>query len=402
MTDAFVADRSLIDAQTLARVGRLDEAARLFREHVRFNPRHLTALHWLGLIYFQSGQFDRAQEIMSKALRIEPRFFEAYRIRGLSLMLLKKYPAAPGTFERALALQPNHVELLVNSGLALLELQRPSEALKKFDRALELNPNNAACWNNRANAFVAMERYEEAVVSYDRALALDPTLETARRNRFVVMHKLKRLTRIADFALREMFDAVAPEFDSMMVDGLSYRGHLNVREMAGRVIDTHKAGWRILDIGCGPGLVGEAFTDMAAGGRLDGLDLAPRMIETARKRGIYDELILGDLESVLNEEGRQYDLIVSADTMIYLGDLALAFSGAANRLVEGGYYIFACESKAGQGWELNEADRFSHSEAYLREEAARAGLAFVDLIARDLRFEKGKPVGGLAVALRKP
>ena len=47
-------------------------------------------------------------------------------------------------------------------------------------------------------------------------------------------------------------------------------------------------------------------------------------------------------------------------------------------------------------------NRFRHSEAYLREEAARAGLEFVDLIERPLRQEASQPVGGLAVALRKP
>jgi predicted TPR repeat methyltransferase len=153
-------------------------------------------------------------------------------------------------------------------------------------------------------------------------------------------------------------------------------------------------------LGCGTGLVGEVFKDLAAGGTLDGIDLAPRMIEAARTRGIYNDLILGDLETVLAEPGRTYDLILSADTMIYLGDLAPTFSGVANRLAPDGHYIFAVESKEGEGWEQTPQNRFRHSEAYLRAEAARAGLRLIDLMPTVLRREADAPVQGLVAALK--
>jgi len=158
----------------------------------------------------------------------------------------------------------------------------------------------------------------------------------------------------------------------------------------------------VLDLGCGTGLVGEAFGDLARGGRMDGIDLAPRMIEAARSRGVYDDLTLGDIESILAAPGRSYDLILAADTMIYIGDLTNVFSGVARRLEQGGFYLFAVESMPGSSWEQSPMNRFRHSEAYLREEAARAGLEFVDLIERPLRQEASQPVGGFAIALRKP
>jgi predicted TPR repeat methyltransferase len=88
--------------------------------------------------------------------------------------------------------------------------------------------------------------------------------------------------------------------------------------------------------------------------------------------------------------------------MIYIGDLANVFSGVARRLEQGGFYLFAVESMPGSSWEQSPMNRFRHSEAYLREEAARAGLEFVDLIERPLRQEASQAVGGFAVALRKP
>jgi predicted TPR repeat methyltransferase len=199
-----------------------------------------------------------------------------------------------------------------------------------------------------------------------------------------------------------MFDEVSPRFDALMVDQLNYRAHLQVRTMAERVIAGLAPPLTILDLGCGTGLVGEAFKDLAAGGRLDGLDVAPRMIDAARRRGIYDDLILDDLETALAAPGRRYDLILSADTMIYLGDLAPTFAGVANRLVPGGFYIFAVESKSGEGWEQTPANRFRHSESYLRGETARAGLCFVDLMETVLRREADEPVAGFVLAIQAP
>jgi predicted TPR repeat methyltransferase len=60
------------------------------------------------------------------------------------------------------------------------------------------------------------------------------------------------------------------------------------------------------------------------------------------------------------------------------------------------------ESWSGEGWEQTPMNRFRHSEDYLRAEAARAGLAFVDSMECVLRREVNEPVAGLAVGLQKP
>jgi predicted TPR repeat methyltransferase len=388
-------------AQGLLQAGRFDEAAQLYRQRLQADPRNLEALQSLALIYFQIGQFEQAQYFAGEALRLEPSYVDGLRVRGMALMQLGRLAAALSCFERALALKPDFVELIANKATVLLALKRFDDALAGFDRVVALDPGNAIGWNNRANTLVAMERLEEAVEGYDRALAIQPDLLMARKNRFLLLLRLQRVTRIADFALRGMFDEVATQFDQLMVDGLEYRGHVQLRSFADAELPGLKAPLRILDLGCGTGLVGESFKDFGAGGCLDGIDLSPRMLDVARKRGIYNELILGDLETVLAEPGPSYDLIVSADTMVYLGDLAPTFRGVFNRLVAGGYYLFACEARPGEGWEQN-TNRFRHSEAYLREEAARSGLVFLGLMDCTLRYEKSEPVPGFTVGLQKP
>jgi predicted TPR repeat methyltransferase len=126
------------------------------------------------------------------------------------------------------------------------------------------------------------------------------------------------------------------------------------------------------------------------------------MIELARLRGIYHELIVADLESVLAQESRSYDLIIAADTLVYLGDLTSAFAGALRRLNAGGWFLFTVERADGAGYELGPKRRYRHNEQYVRHEAGRAGFQVMGVVQCTPRLEAHEPVNGLAVALQRP
>jgi predicted TPR repeat methyltransferase len=322
--------------------------------------------------------------------------------KGVLLMREARFHEAVTAFDEAIEIRPGFVDALSNRATSLSELKRHDEALEGFDAALAIDAEHAISWNNRANALVAMKRFEEAVDNYDRALQLAPTFLEARDNRQNALFELKRGKRCPPAFMRGLFDDFSSHYDETMLEKLQYRAHLHLRTLAERVLPRLTPPWRILDLGCGTGLVGDAFKDLAVGGHLAGLDIAPKMIEAARTRGLYDDLILGDLETVLHAPGPSYELILAADTMIYLGDLASTFSGVAKRLEADGFYIFAVESVADGEWQQTPANRFRHGTAYIKAEAERASLIFIDAMDCTLRFEANTPVAGLAVALQKP
>jgi len=456
-------------AISLQEEGQFEEAANLFQEILRGEPRHFGALYSLGVVYLQTGQFEPAEMLLGNAILLNPLFPNAWYARGASLLRLARSQDALACIDQAVALQPDYIDALSarvtvlremgrlpdallasnhvlalrpgsaedwnDRGLTLVAMLRLGEALESFDRALAIapdfheaianratilletknldealagfdavlaaDPGNVVALNNRGNVRLALKDFEAAIADYDRALAVQPNFELAAENRGHALLGLGRATRCPPLFLRRMFDDVSTEFERNM-EGLSYRAHLQLRELATLVLPPGLGLLRILDLGSGTGLVGEAFKDLAAKGRLDGIDISPRMIDEARKRGIYGRLILGDIETVLTAYMPYYDLVLAADTMIYMGDLAVTFAGVSRCLAPDGFLLFSVEKKDGEGWEQTQANRFRHSEAYLREQAASVGLSFVGTMECTLRYEAGAAVAGIAMALRKP
>jgi predicted TPR repeat methyltransferase/predicted negative regulator of RcsB-dependent stress response len=441
-----MSEQLLQDAQRAHQAGQLADSARLYHEFLGAYPAYVPALYALGVIYFQQSQFDQAEFLFGQSLKVDPMFAEGMCMRGVTLVKLNRPDEALASFEQALRVKPDFIEARSNQATALLELGRMRDGLEALDRVLADDPTHVLSLNNRGNALFALKRYQEAVESYDRALAIHPEFADARQNRLLALGELNRggprfveilraqgedMMRRGQYAnalkrfdealaikpddpeaiahrattlregFRSLFDECATEYEESMINSLNYRGHIQVRELADRVWTGAKTGLRVLDIGCGTGLVGDQFKQWTAGGRLDGIDFAPNMLELARKRAIYHNLILGELEQFLQKDGETYELLVAADTIIYLSDLTPIFTGAAKRLSPGGQFIFSAEAKNGEGWEETPKHRFRHSESYLRELAARIGLQFVAITSSMLRFESGMPVAGFTAAVQK-
>ena len=390
-------------AQAAFQAGDVARAGRLYQEALHNNRRDTQALYGFGLVCLQAQQFAHAEYVFGELLRLDPNCADAHCVRGIALVRLDRRSEALACFERAVSLRPDSVEALSNLGATLLELGEHERALAESDRALAVDPRHAASWNNRGNVLMAMLRREEALENYAKALEIEPQFALAAENRDEALFQLRRLNRCAPGSMRKLFDGFSANYDETMRIKLSYRGPEILRQLAGRVIGAREAGqMRVLDLGCGTGLTGEAFRDFAAGGPIDGIDISPRMIEAARARGIYRNLILADLESELANPGPRYDVVLAADSLIYLGDLSLCFSGVWRRLDAGGWFLFTTEAADGDGWELPATSRFRHSQPYLRNEAARCAMEFVGIEDCTIRHEYGVPVAGFAVALRKP
>lgn len=307
---------------------------------------------------------------------------------------------------------------------ALLALADHAGALEEAREAASLNPGVAVAAMALGEVLLASGALPVAIAELQRALRLDPELERARfltgcawleageaEKALEIFEKLPPspaiAARIAQAQaiqgaprsdagyVRHLFDQFSADYDARMIGQLGYAAPQILRDLAELVMPGREA-LSILDLGCGTGLAGMMFKTKAA--RLDGIDLSPAMVAKARARGIYDFLMVGDIETAL---AGQYDLILAADTLVYLGDLAPLFGAIGACLSPDGYFLFTTETKEGEGFALGPKRRWRHSEAYIRDQAGKAGLSVAGLMAASPRTEASLPVPGLAVALSR-
>jgi 2-polyprenyl-6-hydroxyphenyl methylase / 3-demethylubiquinone-9 3-methyltransferase len=97
-------------------------------------------------------------------------------------------------------------------------------------------------------------------------------------------------------------------------------------------------GARVLDIGCGGGLLCEALQDL--GGQVTGIDLAPSMLETARlhaaERGIVIDYRLVQAEALAAAEPASFDVITCMEMVEHVPDPSAIVAAIGTLLRPGG------------------------------------------------------------------
>jgi predicted TPR repeat methyltransferase len=203
--------------------------------------------------------------------------------------------------------------------------------------------------------------------------------------------------RAADAYVEKVFDDFAASFDTKLA-GLSYQAPQIVAAMlADAGLEAAKA-LVVLDAGCGTGLCGPLIAPYAK--YLAGVDLSAQMLARAHERGVYDELAKAELTGYLASHPETYDVVVSADTLVYFGDLREVVQTAAAALRAGGHLVFTIEElvdgPAGEPFRIGTHGRYAHTAGYVTGVLADAGFEPC-LVRAELRMEAGAPVAGLAV-----
>jgi predicted TPR repeat methyltransferase len=203
--------------------------------------------------------------------------------------------------------------------------------------------------------------------------------------------------------VRSTYDRFASSFDRVLT-GLKYSVPELLRDVLAAERGESGACGELLDAGCGTGWCGPLLRPWTQ--RLIGVDLSPRMLDKARDRNCYDELVEGDLVTHLQGHPDRYDVVSAADVLEYFGDLQAPLAGAARGLKPGGWLQFTVEKanpeEAPRGYRLELHGRYSHTAPYLRQVVEQQGLVMEECREVFLRTEGGNAVQGWLVTVRRP
>jgi len=419
-------------ALQLHQQGRLDEAEILYRKILASAPQHLDTLHFYGVLCHQQQRYEEAAVLIQRIITAAPENADAHNNLGNVLEGMDRLHDAEACYRKAVALNPDHAPALNNLGVILAARRAMDEALDAYGRAVRFAPDHADFRYNLANALRKSGQIDEAVAAYRKAVDLDPIhtgawqglsrtlikaerldeatrifeqwLEKDPRNPIALYHQAACLgldapDRAPDAFVQKTFDEMAGSFDEHLQGKLDYQAPQLLTDALAAVLPPPNGALDVLDAGCGTGLCGPLLRLYAH--RLVGVDLSAGMLVRAKGVCVYDELLQAELTEFLKSLTGAYDIIVSADTLCYFGDLEPVTKAAADALKPGGFFAFSLERADPQieNWQLNPHGRYAHSKRYTQKVLERAGFHPQSFSAAVLRNEGGKAVGGHIVVV---
>jgi predicted TPR repeat methyltransferase len=427
-------------AVALDRTAALAEAAGCLERSLAIADSQPAAWLLLGTVRTKMPDLAGAEAAYREAVRLEGDSPLAWQCLGLVKQEQGELAAAIDCFTRCVARRGGTAGVLANLGKLYYEMGRIPEAAEAYASAVELdagNPNYLHMLRrlHLLRDVLAGGPVDEALAAYQRSLLVNaPEAETdlnaVLQSAFLLLRgfgHLEAAARVgrkwrerapgsaaADYLLKaltggpgverspatylvEYFDGYAEAFDEKLVKALRYDLPATLCSTIERVAAPGRR-FDTLDSGCGTGLCGPLLRPMAR--ELTGVDLSPKMLEQARRRGVYDTLFCEELLTFLKRSAGRFDLVVAADVLVYFGDLRPVWMAAREALRPGGLLVFSTELAVGESYRLQTSGRFAHSLAYVRSTTATLyeERAWAETT---IRQEAGEPVRGNCFVLHR-
>lgn len=398
--------------------GDIDKTISAFQHALYLNPASAETNKNLGLALYLKGNLDGAMEAFHRAVAAnlntvgfdytpDVLFEENYNLRnavanchdpvaldlldaniylkiGNNFTSLDKSNEAIGAYLNAISIDPNCTDAYFHLG-NLYKLKKDlGKAVAAYRLAISRRPNFAEAYHNLGATFVDLDRLDDAVSAFRCAVYINP--EDLSAKYMLNTLTIRTAQRAPDQYIKKLFDQYSNSYETHMVAELKYRIPGLLKKILCPLIKKGHFFQKTLDLGCGTGLTGTEVRSTSK--QLIGIDLSPKMISEARKKNLYDKLIVGEITEFLKETDERFDLVVAGDVFIYSGDLKPVFYSVKNRLLPGAHFIFSTENTEENGYILNKTGRFSHSKTYIFNLAKMIGFVIKGYKSTKIRKDR--------------
>ncbi len=371
----------------LHQIGRSEEAIETIIAALEADPTYVAALSNLGNILHDTERFDEAESVYRRAMELNPQFADAYLNLAVLYFNRERYEEAVAMSQCAFEFGKDQPKMQLLVGTSLAEKGQNAAAAEEYLRAMERKLFHAGVHENMGFSLLRLGRIDEAISVYRRWIKLDP--DNPRP-----LHHLAACTgvdvprRASNAYLRDVFDRFAASFNDRL-KALEYSAPTLVIESLKAELGNLNSRYRVLDAGCGTGLCGAGIRPFAQ--HLTGVDISSKMLEKASELRLYDELVESELTEFLERSPAAFDVVVSADTLIYFGDLSHVANAAWHALRPAGRFVFTLENidpaAAPEGFRLENHGRYAHTSDYVRQVMEQAGFGIGEITAVFLRME---------------
>lgn len=418
-------DDQLNLALTQHEKGLLNEAVHAYQEYISTHPQTTEAYRLLGLAQYQLqqlplaeetlhqaldidhdnakvhnalslvqralGKLDKAEQHLLTSINLDSSLPESHNNLGILYHQQNKLTNAESAFKKALELSPQSTAILTNLGHLYRDHHLYEQAKRAYRQTVGLEPENPRNLINLAYVCMEQGEKEQAIKYYEKAKDLDP-------NNATVVHMINALkgTQTAhppQEYVQDLFDYYADSFDASL-NALGYNAPERIRTLIDHYPQISLEGKKVIDLGCGTGACAKALEGLNA--ELYGVDLSPRMVDIARATGLYQEVIMADINTALSFLGEAVDVILGADLVIYVGALEELFNLTANKLKKGGLFILTVEEDISEteGYKLQPSGRFTQTPSYMEGLCEQTGFSIIEAQEFPLRQQGNKTLPG--------
>ena len=416
-------------AQRAQREGKYADAEAIYLQVLEQLPEEPNTLNFFGVLRHQQARHDEALALLERAVRRAPDAPSPWL--NLANVLIERgfHDDAVKALNNVIVLAPEAVLPYNNLGILHTRRGEFDAAERALKQALQLGPELGYVHYNLASLYFRQGRMKECAAHNLRSLSLRETGGSSKARKLLSRaldmmgereqaidnlrawmieepgspepaHYLAGMgaaevpSRASDAYVRTVFDRFAESFEAQL-EKLGYRAPQIVCAELERLRHHLPAQPLVLDAGCGTGLCGPLMRPLAA--RLEGVDLSAGMLARAAPRGVYDALHHAELTAFLRGQPGAWDAIVSADVLIYFGDLDPLFAALAASLRPGGVVVATIEALDDgdeRDFVLQVHGRYAHGRAYARALLERHGLRTETFVREVLRSELAEPVHG--------
>lgn len=134
----------------------------LLKALIAKNPKDVTHLYNIGMVYSDQGKLEQAEDTLRQAVALDPRHAHAVVALGVVQSRAGDLDSAVQTLRRAVELDPENTFAHQNLGACLLKRGESKEAEAHFRTSLCSDPNNLQARLGLAEALATEDRFDEA------------------------------------------------------------------------------------------------------------------------------------------------------------------------------------------------------------------------------------------------
>ncbi len=346
--------------------------------------------HSIGLLYYETEDFDKALSHYSTARSYalhDPDILFNY---ALCQKKLSKVHDAITSFTEFTTICPDDPDGFYTLGNCYRELKEFEKTLTVYKHALEINPDHLPANKNLAYVYHLLGDTDNAIILYKHILNLEPSNEQARH--MIAAITGEHVDQIPSEYVKEVFDHYSETFETNLLEDLHYTVPAQLRANIDTLDHSVESFYKCIDLGCGTGLAGVAFHKKCE--HITGIDISEKMIAQAESKNIYTILAVAEATSFLKKKKGEYDLVIAADFLTYVGDLSSVFEAVTSATTERALFCFSIENSAQPDFHLCSTGRFAHARQYVVQTAGRHGWRCLDIKETNLRKEKTEWVEG--------